>query len=364
MRRFFHFFLTLFLLNYNVIPAQTKLVSLDLEGNNIYGNYGWQGIIVDSSSNAFISSALYNKFKKDFDACKIGNDFLIPIYIENDKYIGTILFTLSDTLSSNYLIGYKLLQEKDIFIENNSGFAICYYTNDIKKLNQIRRAEDNYNNGFYLAALNEYERLNKIISLSNYQKYNIAKCHLEEGDYENCINYLLQVIEHFDSFANSTEKVRVVFDTDEFQIQSIYYNLAYSYNQVNKKQEALLYYQKAASLYDVFNQSMWADINIKLSLIYDELNNTQRSIDMLRKAINKILTYRKFDIHECWSKGYKDPDIASMLYWLSSFMAKNGDSESEIILKAAAMWGSNYAKDECKQRDIEYYSVNGNVLLN
>lgn len=342
--------------------AQTELIRID-QNKSVYGRYASIGIItirVDESNKALMSTKLYDRNKDVLSEYMMGGKLLLPVWVEADKFLGTIAFELSDTLSNDdFLIGEKVLNEKNMFLyhagQDKAGYskALCFYSKNKEAVRLYSNAKYKYDSEYYYAALEDYLKLRNLCPLSNLATLDLADCYLSEGDYSNAIKYLHSAEKYVDGYLNSSDKVKIVFNANKTYEGLIYYNLGFAYYKLNKINEAIKYYQKSALEYK-YNDAMWSDINVKLAFCYDDLGNVFRAINILVNSINTYLEVNKKEVHQCWDNNYKDEDLGRLLYWLYVYKEKNVSYNCEPILKAAAKWGCRYAIEKCENDAINY----------
>lgn len=264
-------------------------------------------------------------------------------------HLQDVLATIKDGQNVPLLMGQSAIEKLGrVSIEKDR--LIIHQTSTTLSLNQIEalRAEIEKH-----AINNEHE--------SVLQKISVLKrgTQLIGSDYFYYIQSLFLIHDFEQCIAVGKDWEASGIDTDDFDKEAIYSDMACSYSVVGDYNNAILYYQKALPLCDpYFAGSTLAQI----ASCYYDLNNKSQTEYYLNRAVRSQYAYLTHNSDTIVTvadvlSGVVDDDQLGYIYWeYASFEEKfNHDySQRDFYLRLSAKCGWKQAIDFCFENNINY----------
>jgi hypothetical protein len=124
------------------------------------------------------------------------------------------------------------------------------------------------------------------------------------------------------------------------------------YKAIKEYNSSIIYGQKALQKSNFTSKSRTPIIYL-LAEAYKEKGEIYTSKMVLENEISKYLSYMELKATDCWYKGYRDPYLAELYYYL--YLMDNINNYEKWTIVSAA-WGHKDAIENCKKFEYEYTS--------
>lgn len=239
-------------------------------------------------------------------------------------------------------LGNVTIQGNNLIINKLSGSPVeskkrFYSQKEIDEM--FDNAFDAMENNSYELATEYWEILYEIGQLSAYGKFKYAGCLRSTNKTTEAIsiyNEVLEDIEHLDIELHPW----------------VYFGMQACYKSI-KDYDSSIKYGQMALLNTTFAFNLRINMIYLLASAYKEKGDIYTSKRVIKNEISKYLSYMELKATDCWHKGYKDPYLAELYYYLYLIDDINNYEKWTIV---SAAWGYKNAIENCKKFEYEYTS--------
>ena len=214
------------------------------------------------------------------------------------------------------------------------------YISDSDQDKLFNDAKRFYNDGSYVIALEKYKTLYNNRLLSSYGKMLLANCYYYTDQKEIALDIYLSI----------EDDIEYEFPED---LPDLYYQIGRSFWTIEDYESALQYLKKA-KVYSKPWGSVQQDIIYIMSFIYHAKGDYYKAAIVLDQYISQYLSFMEIKATDCWDKCYTDAFLADLYF--TRYLISYSDSDRDKYQIISAAWGSDKAKENCKQFELTYTS--------
>ena len=236
--------------------------------------------------------------------------------------------------------------DKLIFSNNSQTYQTFAPTKNLtfderwEAISLIDKADEAFDNQLYELAAQYYSDSYKLRNLSLGEKVRYAYCLIMLDKYNEALAIYNDII----SDGNKEEFENTYID---FQV-NVYFGIQVCYFELADYKSSILAGQMVLPKIN-FDNGNRNNIVYFIAMSYNKIGDTYKSQQTFLNEINSYLAYMEISATDCWDKGYKDPYIAQLYFYL--FLIYE-DVAKYIIISAA--WGHKDAIQFAKEHSFSY----------
>lgn len=237
-------------------------------------------------------------------------------------------------------IGKVSISGNKLIIDSyNKSSAKVSYSND-ELWNMLVEAKELYLNNSYLPSIEKFEVLDQCGYLLPEDIYVYASClSAAERDQESYQQYLR--IEDWEK-ENNPSGLGFYY---ECVCSAAYFAMDYS--------AVLRYGSLALSKLNVLQKPYYFAVRW-MANSYIKQGNAYKAQSIIEDFIKKYAATLGISVTDCWTKGYKDPNLANA-YGMLSFLFDDFNKAEKYLMIAAA-WGDKESIEFCRKNEVNYYT--------
>ena len=244
-------------------------------------------------------------------------------------------------LSAIRRLGKVSISGNVLIIESgsNSNVSKSNYSDD--EVDRMYQDALNYfDRGAYLMAVEKFDIL--------YNNHYLLPFDWET--YAMCLGRVKRYQESLDVYLSLEDWIR---DTDPERLGSLYSSICQQAYWAGQYTSSIRYGEMALTSLNVLDKDYYFT-TYWMSTSYRDLGEQYSAKSILEQYLKKYFDAHGISATDCWTKSYKDPNIADTYMSFSFFYKTYGEAKKYIIIAAA--WGNEEAIEDCNKMSWDFTS--------